>query len=394
MSTTVQYSSFGAALAPLMLIGSAASSLEKTGNASADALLEFLERPELEITVEAVTGTESDFEITGLSVQNNEDDYPLHVFEKIVFTDAFVTEEGRLGAGIAKFENYHSDGVTISELRGEDVLFPSPEDIENSLLLPKLDSTFELTNLVISDFGAEFGNDVTVPSDVDDTPSLKINRAYFSIPELTNGHPSEVKAQLEFEVETETLDSLSAQALWAMLGYETLNVSTEMSGAWDASTKTIQINSNLSIDDVANLDYDITLGEATETLIENAYKAKDIQTAIYSVLAPTLTVESAGVHFENSSIVDRSIDIYASMTGATREAAVEELISFVSVFSSEIKGEELRNEFQVGLASFLKDPNSLSIELSSNTPITVQQAMTDDPEVYEQFNANLQVNGS
>ncbi|MEO8667096.1 MAG: hypothetical protein ABI399_01155 [Bauldia sp.] len=149
-----------------------------------------------------------------------------------------------------------------------------------------------------------------------------------------------------------------------LLGYSDLTVNVASEGGYDDKTDTLFLRS-FSID-TANVGKLTVSGKFSGmSLGRIAVKDDSVGTTAQAKL------DNLQVHFANSGIVERVIDMQANATGSTRDEVIEQATAVATVTFMLAGNIAFSEKIATAVGTFLADPKTLTFTATPATPVTI-----------------------
>lgn len=370
--TTVFRSKLTPALFALCLGTSLASTpvsaFEPTGNEIADAFLTLLEAEDG--TVKSYGGVSASGSTVTISdirlADENGDDLTIDIASSVL-NDGTLHESGRLKLGDMSLTDLSlkaDDGaLSIGSFAATNLVLPAPSELnstsENSIVGPSY-STLELQNTVMSD---EDGNQV------------EIARFFTAIDAMDGDLPTESRFAIDgLTIDGANLDADGKKAL-SDLGYDKITIDAEGQGSWKPEEQTVVVRDfKISGKDAGTITLNFSLGGVSRDLIMKLNET-DGEPEQALGLIQGVTVNDLILKLDNSSLVERLLDLQAKEAGTDRATLVSQLSSGLPMMVTVLQNQALQDKVSNALTSFLQSPVSLEVKAMPANPVPVAQIM-------------------
>lgn len=186
----------------------------------------------------------------------------------------------------------------------------------------------------------------------------------------------------------------------AALGLEVIDAHMQGEGVWNVETGRMEVTeSSITVENAGALDFTFTLDgydldllgqtmalnrELTDDPTPEEMAAKSAEIA--DLMSANIKLVSAAIRFEDNSITNKIIDLFAGMNGAPREAMVAGFAAAAPAKAAEMGlSEELQAELGNAASAFLADPRSFEISVAPDAPVSFAEisAQAEDPAATE-----------
>ncbi|PLX39283.1 MAG: hypothetical protein C0606_01760 [Hyphomicrobiales bacterium] len=346
----------------------AAYAFDSSGNDLADALMADLEATgATEVTIGSVSGG-GNAEILDVSAKVTADgEAGMMTIARVAFEDGMVAD------GVIKADQMTMEGlkivaddvtVTMGSMVANDVAFPTIEAIkaagEDALGSEVKYSRAEAKNLVIAD---------------NEIKRLPIESVTVEIGEYVGDIPKSFMLNVTGIGLTKEMLDAEGQKMFGMLGYENVNLSVTMDGAWDDGAGIGEIkNLTLSADDVGKLSMMARIGGLTPDVIAQLKALENEKSPEKAMgLLQGLTVEGLSVRFDNDSVVERALDAQAKQMGTDRDALAAQLAGALPLMLAALQNPEFQQKVATAAGTFLKERKAIVATANPPAPVPVAQ---------------------
>ncbi len=344
-----------------------AAAFDPSGNEVADAFLSLLETEDGKVeSYGSVTESGDTVTITDLQLSHDGGDDSKAKIATAALSSGSILDNGRLKLGGLKLDSLEivaDDGsLSAGSFSATDLVLPTAEEIEkageNSVIGPSY-STLEVLDVQITD---------------EDSNKIELSRLFTAIDEMDGDLPTASRFAVDgLKVDAENLDDDGKKAL-ADLGYERMNLSVEGDGRWDPEAATAKINNfMLTGEDVGTLSLNLSLGGITRDLVAKLGEVKEPEQAMG--LLQGVSVEGISINLDNSSIVERILDMQAKEAGTDRATLVKQLSAGLPFMLSFLQNQAFQDKVASAATTFLNEPKSLKVVAAPSSPVPVAQIM-------------------
>lgn len=182
-----------------------------------------------------------------------------------------------------------------------------------------------------------------------------------------------------------TVANPEAQQMLEALGYEQLTGSLAMAAGWAVETGEIDVSDfSLSFDDVGTLSlnfnisgYTLDFIETLEETQEAAATGSDGQASGMAMLGlmQQLTFNGATIRFEDDSLTLNAMNYFGQQQGMSGDQVVQTVKGMLPLFLAQLQDPELQAEMNEAIATFLDDPQSLTIAADPADPVPLMAIM-------------------
>ncbi|MDR3494046.1 MAG: hypothetical protein P4L82_05545 [Ancalomicrobiaceae bacterium] len=310
-----------------------------------------------DITQEDVSGDDAKFTLQGVTITAGPKDQTATI-EEITFVGAKPTDDGGISADeidVAGLDVADAEGgLSIGTLTIKNVLLPAPANAQK-LGAFKFDS--------VDAAKIEFGDEkLTVPVE-----SLSITASDYA-----DGIPHKGKFEVKGMV-VPVKDDDPKMADVKDLGYKELAIDAAFATSWDAATGKLVFDKwSIVAKDVGAVTLSISLGGVTPDVVKQLQAAKDDPNAAMA-LAANISIESASLRIDNSSLFERALEATAKRQGVPKEQLVQQAGVMVPMMLSAIQNPEFEKKVSDAVAAFLVSPKSLTATVAPTAPVPVAQ---------------------
>jgi hypothetical protein len=187
---------------------------------------------------------------------------------------------------------------------------------------------------------------------------------------VVEGTPSNILVKASgVKLPTALLSNTMIGTIVSMLDYDTVDADVTMDSEYDTKADTVTVHL-LSID-AASIGKLTVSGKASGLSLKgltDKAKAKEARAAA--------RLDGLTVRIDNAGVVERVLDMQAQLLGGTRDDVRSQLVDGALPFAlSFVKNVAFRDQFQAAVATFLKDPRSLTITFSPAQPVPLGEVV-------------------
>jgi len=157
------------------------------------------------------------------------------------------------------------------------------------------------------------------------------------------------------------------------LGYKELNIDASIKGNWDdkASRATLEWLT-LTVKDAGDIRLSFALGGVTPDVLKTLAKSNgDVNQAIGALQA--LTLESATLKIENSSLFERFVAQQAKKQGTTKDELLHQATAMVPLLLTTIQNPAFEKKVADAVTAFVALPHSLTLKVAPPQPVPVAE---------------------
>ena len=353
-------------LMPLAL--SPAMAFTPTGNKIADAFLAAVEGDDGEVesygtvaetgdtvTIEDLVLTEPGSEMNEAHIASStltagelQANGHLKLGELVLSGISVTTEEGTL---------------SVASFSATDLIVPTPEELSGG----------NGQGVVGPSYGTMEAQDIQIA--FSDGNKVAIGRLFMAIDEMSGDLPIASHFAIDaLKVEADDLNENSRKAL-ADLGYEGLALNVEGLGRWDPDTATVEVTDvKVSGKNAGTLAINLSLGGVTQDLVRQLNVLQDEPEKAMGLLQG-VTIKSITIRLDNSSIIERILDMQARESGTDRDTLVQQLTAGMPMMVTILQNPELQNNVVEAMTLFLSNPVSLEITARPQSPVPISQIL-------------------
>ncbi|WAP70963.1 hypothetical protein [Jiella pelagia] len=170
------------------------------------------------------------------------------------------------------------------------------------------------------------------------------------------------------------------------LGYTKMSGGIEGSGSWDPKTGTLTLDPfEIDVENAGNLSFTYEMSGYTPAFIQSmqqisqqmAQNPDSNQNGGMAMmgLMSQLSIGSADITFTDDSLTGKLLDYYAKQQGTTPDQLAQQLQAMLPVMLAQLNNPEFQKKVSDAVATFLKDPQSLSISIDPESPVPAMQIM-------------------
>ncbi|WP_417691792.1 hypothetical protein [Roseibium sp.] len=356
-------------IVPALLIGVStlpAAAFEPTGNTIADAYLDVLESGRakvvsigsVETTAQVIALKNIEMETTGLKSGT----VAIAITELV---NGSLNKDGRLKVDLLTVEGLEATSgkngtVHVSTAVAENITLPSPAQLKGPTGDVKDDYwQFLFDQLDVQ--GIRLSGNGASPIDVQ---QIRLRQS-----DIQNG------VSLKSEVSVAGLnipaDSLGPKGSKQLtdLGYDSLQVSAEVNGAWEPLTGKLNIdNSTVMFKDMGDVSVSLTLGGFTKEIMAKLQAADDA-TEPEEVLGllQSLTFEKAELRIDNEGLYSRALETQGEKYGMDSKTMEMQMSLALPLLLGQLQDEAFRTQVNDALAAFIANPRALTLAANPTT---------------------------
>lgn len=307
---------------------------------------------------DSATANGDDVVITNLKVSREGSDVTV---PSIVISSPVERQPGGFSAKSIAFDGGTAvDGdQTVKWKTGiaQDAIVPDPSEIHSTAKLTPF-SHFQISGLDVSQKGA------AAPVTID---SITVD-----LGNVIDGAPNDAKLTIAGIPVGSLVTTFSgddtAKGVLTALGYDNLVVNLTVDGGYDGTKQALTIR-GITLDgkDLGKLAIGGTFGGLPRDKLQSADHLKE--------LAPTATLETAEIRFDDGGLTNRVLDMQAQQMGAKREDLAAMVPAFLPLAFTQVNltNEAFQKQVTDAVTAFLKDPKSLSIKFAPATPVLITE---------------------
>jgi len=345
-----------------------AAAFTPTGNDVADAFLAVLETDDGAVdSYGSVSEGGETVIIKDLLLKRKDDDTRSARVSTTTLRDGMVQSNGRLKLGGLSMSDISvtadDGGLAIGSFSATHLVLPTPEELDADDGEPVVGPSYETLEVL----------DATV-SDGDGN-TFEIGRLFSAIDEMDGDLPTAVRFAIDdLKIEAANLDD-EAQKTLSDLGYETVTLSAEGQGRWDPEQETLEVkNLKLSAAEAGTFALDLRLGGVSRDVVTRLSATEgDPESAMG--LVQGISVQNVSIRLDNSSLVERVLDMQAREAGMDRATLVQQLTSGLPMMVSILQNPAFQEKVVTAATSFLNDPVSLQVTVAPANPVPFAQIM-------------------
>jgi hypothetical protein len=175
------------------------------------------------------------------------------------------------------------------------------------------------------------------------------------------------------------------------LGYETLELEVSWEGGRDPQTNELTIEDvTLTLVEGGSLTLSGRIGNVPFGGMEEHMASADA--------AGEVTVHNIRLHYQDESLARRLLDAFARPQGMTGEQYAQQLAAALPFLLAAINNPGFQQQVATAVGAFLRDPQSLTIAVAPEQPITgeeIMQILNTAPQTLpDRLNASVTANGA
>jgi hypothetical protein len=173
------------------------------------------------------------------------------------------------------------------------------------------------------------------------------------------------------------------------IGYEQLVLDVSWDGSRNAEAKTMTIDDfTLSIQEGGNLSISGVLGNLPEPTAMNDADA--------AAKAAEMEIHTVTIRYEDNSLAGRILDVLAQQQGISREDYADQIAGALPFLLAALNNPEFQNEVAEAVGTFLKDPQSITVKVEPEAPVSGSEIMgivsTAPQSLPDRLNASVTAN--
>ena len=345
-----------------------AAAFTPSGNEVADAFLAVLETDDGMVdSYGSVSEGGETVIIKDLLLKRKGDDTKSATIATITLRDGMVQSNGRLKLGSLSLSDLAATaddgGLAIGSFNATNLVLPTPEELNGNDGAPVVGPSYDTLEVL----------DATV-SDGDGN-KFDIGRLFTAIDEMDGDLPTAFRFAVDdLKIEASNLDG-EAQKSLSDLGYESLTLSAEGQSRWDPEKETLEVkNFKLSGAEAGSFALNLNLGGVSRDVITKLGATEGDPEAAMG-LVQGVSVQNISIRLDNSSLVERVLDMQAREAGMDRATLVQQLSAGLPMMVSILQNPAFQEKVVTAATSFLNDPVSLEVTVSPANPVPFAQIM-------------------
>lgn len=238
---------------------------------------------------------------------------------------------------------------TIESASLTNVVVLDPAEAGKEALDPGL--LFEEAEAVNMDLGA-----------ADQNYKVKVARVAMTMTDVVDNAPQASTGSVE-EIEIPAEAFAEADFNPGMLGYDNVVLNVTWDGARDIAAKTMTLRDlTLSMDGGGSVSLSGVLGNLPEPSV--------IQREKRAEAASEVVIHSATLRYEDDSLAGKVLEMQAKKQGVSREEYAQQIAGALPFLLAALNNPQFQNEVAAALGTFLNDPQSLTVKVKPETPVT------------------------
>lgn len=371
----------GLALAAALLISTSAFAAPDATKIANSVVASLQAKGGAKATFDSAVANGDDVVITNMKVTRDGDEITV---PSLVISSPVERTPGGFTAKSIAFDNGTTTNAdqTITWKTGitQDATIPDPSEMHSTAKLTPF-SHFEIDSVTIAQ--------------KDKPQSVTIDSVALDFGDVVDGSPNQGKLAITgipvgMMISTFAEDD-SAKGVLAALGYDNLVINVTVEGSYDTAKQALTIG-GITIDgkDLGKLAIGGTFGGLPRDKLQSADHLKE--------LAPTATIETAEIRFDDDGLTNRVLDMQAQQMGGKREDLVAMVPGFLPLAFTQanITNEQFQQQVTAAVSAFLKEPKSLVIKVAPATPVPLMEvgkaAMTDPNSVLTLLSVGVSAN--
>ena len=197
----------------------------------------------------------------------------------------------------------------------------------------------------------------------------------------TESEPSTFTGGAErFVLNTSAFPEAEARALFAALGYSTIEGSLSMDGMWNPSDGRTTIDAMvLSVENAGALSLGLDLSGYTPEFIESLQMTSrkmreggDDQGGLAMLgLMQQVNFHSASIRFEDDSLTQKILEFVAAQQGMKPSDIANQAKAIIPFAMAQLNNPEFTTEVTLAVSNYLDDPKSIEITATPSTPMPI-----------------------
>jgi hypothetical protein len=332
-----------------------------------------------EVTFDSASDDGGDVVVSGLTITRASDEEDTVTFAETVIEAPTEGGEGVFDSPSITF----TDGTLAGESRGTigsavltdvTVLEPAAEGEESKQSV--IFTTLEATDLSFAQ--SDQKGDITV------------GRIYMETGNVVDNVPQDNKGSVE--------DLLVPPEMYAegdfqpsMIGYDQLVFDVTWDGSRDPSADTMTVRDfTLNMQDGGSLSITGVVGKVPEPTSLNDADA--------AAQASEMEVHNVTIRYEDSSLTGRVLDFLAKQQGITQAEYAQQIAGALPFLLAALNNPEFQNEVAGAVGAFLQDPQSITISIAPDAPVSGAEIMglagTAPQTLPDRLNASVTANSA
>lgn len=345
-----------------------ATAFTPTGNDVADAFMAVLETDDGMVdSYGSVSEGGETVIIKDLLLKRKDDDKKSATIATTTLRDGVVQSNGRLKLGTLSMSDLSvtaEDGdLDIGSFTATNLVLPTPEELSGNDGKPVIGPSYDTLEVLDATISDGDGNE------------FEIGRLFTAIDEMDGDLPTAFRFAIDdLKIDASNLDE-DAQKSLTDLGYETLTLSAEGQGRWDPEEETLEVkNLRLTGTDAGTFALNLSLGGVSRDVIAKLGAMEgDPESAMG--LVQGISVQNVSIRLDNSSLVERVLDMQAREAGMDRATLVQQLTAGLPMMVSILQNPAFQEKVVTAATTFLNDPVSLEVTVAPANPVPFAQIM-------------------
>ena len=332
---------------------------------------------EAEATFESATDDGGDIVVTGLTITRSGEEA-----DKMTFAETVIEAPTEGGDGVFDSPSItFSDGTLSGETNGSvasavltGVTVLEPEEGADAPEQSILFDTLEATDL-------SFTN-TTQPGEVTvGRISMEMSNVVDNVAQDNSGTVEDITVPPELFGQ--------AQFQPSMIGYDQMVFDLSWDGSLDPETEVLTLNDfTVGLQDGGELSITGVLGNVPSPRAMNDPDAP--------AQAAEMELHNVEIHWQDSSLTGRVLDLLAQQQGISREEYATQIAGAMPFLLAALNNPEFQDEVSTAVSAFLQDPQSLTITLAPDAPVTGAEisnlASTAPQSIPDRLNASITAN--
>lgn len=345
-----------------------ASAFTPTGNEVADAFMAVLETDDGMVdSYGSVSEGGETVIIKDLLLKRKDDDTKSATIATTTLRDGMVQSNGRLKLESLSMSDLSATsedgGLAIGSFIATNLVLPTPEELNgndgDTVVGPSYE-TLEVLDAAISD---------------GDGNKFDIGRLFTAIDEMDGDLPTAFRFAVDdLKIEASNLDG-EAQKTLSDLGYENLTLSAEGQSRWDPEKETLEVkNLKISGAEAGSFALNLSLGGVSRDVLTKLGATEGNPESAMG-LVQGISVKNVSIRLDNSSLVERALDMQAREAGMDRATLVQQLSAGLPMMVSILQNPAFQEKVVTAATTFLNDPVSLEVTVAPANPVPFAQIM-------------------
>ena len=300
----------------------------------------------------------SDVVITGLTVSHAGDDGE----ESVSFAETVIESPTEGDTGV-----FESPSISFSEgaIAGESTGTIANATLTDVTVLDPDEAAGDGPGQAII-FGTAEATDLKVTLK-DQAGEVSVGRIYMETGDVVDNVPQSSRGSVE-DITVPAEAFADSQFTPQTIGYDNLVLGLTWDGSRDAEAKTLDLRDvTLSIRDGGQLKISGKFGNLPEPTALNDADA--------SAKAAAAEIHALTIRYTDESLAGRILDVMAQQQGISREEYAAQIAGALPFLLAALNNPEFQNEVAGAVGAFLQDPQSITIRVEPEAPVTGGEIM-------------------